>query len=168
MLIDKKLADLFLYHYKAVMVFLNGGAEPDGFKGYGFLRPLIFKDNEDLEEGITDIVGIDFFNSIKSGIFGKFVYLKKYQKGYILKSIDTGKYYQVAALTTPLEELIGDYSVIETAIIPYTNKLVCDGLILSCGVSIGKNMAKEIRDGYWEAKRSGELIKNLQINQERV
>lgn len=165
MLIDKKLADLFLYNYKAVMAFLNGGAEPDGIKEYASLRSLIFKDIDDIEEDIKGIVGIDFFNSIKSGVFGKFVYLKKYQKGYILINIDTGKYYQVAALTTPLEELIGDYSVIDTAIIPYENQLVCDGLVLSHSVSIGKNMAKEIRDGYWEAKRSGELIINAQANQ---
>ena len=142
------------------MAFLNGGAEPDGIESYASLRPLIFENIDDIEEGITGIVGVDFVNSMKSGVFGKFVYLKKYQKGYILQNIDTGKYYQVSALTTPLEELAGEYSVIDTAIIPYAKKLVCDGLVLSHGVSIGKNMAKEIRDGYWEAKRSGELITN--------
>ena len=145
MLIDKKLADVFLSHYKAVMAFLNGGAEPDGIKAYASLRPLVFENIDAIEEGITGIVGQDFVSSIKSGIFGKFVYFKKYQKGYILQNIDTGKYYQVAALTTPLEKLAGEYSVIDTAIIPYANRLVCDGLVLSHGVSIGKNMAKEIR-----------------------
>jgi hypothetical protein len=160
MLIDTKFADVFLSHYKAVMAFLNGGAEPDGIKAYVSLRPLIFQSIGDIEKDITDMVGSDFVRSIKSGIYGEFVYLKKYQKGYILQNIDTGKYYQVAALTTPLEELIDEYSVIDTAIIPYANQLVCDGLVLSHGVHIGKNMAKEIRDGYWVAKRSGELITN--------
>lgn len=160
MLIDKQIADVFLTHYKAVMSFLNDGIEPDGVEAYASLRPLIFESIEEIEKDITGIVGQDFVSSIKSGISGKFVYLKKYQKGYILQKIDTGKYYQVSALTTPLEKLVGEYCVIDTAIIPYANKLVCDGIVLSHGVSIGKNMAAEIRGGYWAAKRAGELIIN--------
>lgn len=140
------------------MAVLNGGCCPDDIQGYASLRPLIFQNIDSLEKEISSVVDQSFISSIKSGVYGKFVYLKKYQKGYILQHIDTNKYYQVAALTTPLEELIGEYCLITTAIIPYANQLVCDGLVLSHGVIIGKNMAKEIRDGYWQAKKSGELI----------
>lgn len=61
-------------------------------------------------------------------------------------------------LTTPLDDLVEEYSIIETALIPYANKIVCDGLILGSGILIGKNMAKELREGYWAAKRSGESV----------
>jgi len=159
MLIDKKVADTFLSNYKTVMAFLNDGSCPGNIQEYASLRPLIFQNIDSLEKEISNIVDQNFISSIKSGVCGKFVYLKKYQKGYILQHIDTNKYYQVAALTTPLEELIGEeYCLISTAIIPYANQLVCDGLVLSHNVIVGKNMAKEIRDGYWQAKKSGELI----------
>jgi len=160
MLIDKRMADVFLNHYKAIMSYLNDGVEPDGVKAYASLRQIIFERIEEFEDDVKGIVGQDFVSSIKSGNFGQFVYLKKYQNGYILQHIDTGKYYQVSALTTPLEKLVDEFCVIDTAIIPYANKLVCDGLVLSHGVSIGKNMATEIRNGYWAAKRAGELIVN--------
>jgi len=161
MLINKKLADEFLSKYKAVMAFINKGVCPDGIEEYASIRPLIFENTDDIESGVSDIVGLDFIKSIRSGVCGKFVFLKKYHKGYVLQNIDSGKYYQVAALTTPLEELAGEYSIIDTAILPYANQLVCDGLVISHGVSIGKNIAKEIRDGYWLAKRSRELITNV-------
>jgi len=160
MVIDKKMADTFLCHYKAIMTLLNNGVEPDGLQAYASLRQLLFDKIDEIEAEILGAVGFEFVSSIKSGVFGKFVYLKKYQNGYILQNIDTGKYYQALGLTTPLEEIVTEYSVIDTAIIPYADTLVCDGLILSQGVSVGKNMATDIRQGYWDAKRSGELLIN--------
>lgn len=160
MLIDKRLADVFLSHYKAIMAFLNSGVEPSSIKAYASLRPLIFEKINEIEKEMVGTVGFEFINAIKSGVFGKYVYLKKYKNGYILKNIETERYYQVSGLTTPLEEIVPEYSVIDTAIIPYANTLVCDGLILSHGIRLGKNMATEIRNGYWVAKRSKELITN--------
>jgi hypothetical protein len=159
MLIDKKSADEFLFRYKAVMAFLNDGAEPVDIELYAALRSHIFEKIAEIAEDVEGIAGPDFVHALKSGLFGKFIYLKKYQKGYILKHVDSGKYYEVVALTTPLEEIVPEYSVIDTAIIPYANRLMCDGLVCSYGIYIGKNMAREIRDGYWLARRAGELVK---------
>ena len=160
MLIEKKMADIFICHYKAIMTLLNGGVEPDGLQAYTSLRHVLFDKIDEIEVEIIGTVGSEFVSSIKSGIFGKFVYLKKYKNGYILQNIGTGKYYQASGLTTRLEEIVTEYSVVDTAIIPYADTLVCDGLFLSHGVSVGKNMATEIRKGYWDAKRSGELLIN--------
>lgn len=160
MLIDKSIADDFLARYKAVMTFLNGGEVPADIAAYASLRSLLFEKLYEVDDELIRMTGVEFVNTLKRGIFGRFVYLKKYQKGYVLQNIDSGNYYQVSALTTPLEDFVSDYSLIDTAILPYSSSLVCDGLVLSHGVCIGKNMAKDIRDGYWDAKRSGELNTN--------
>jgi hypothetical protein len=141
------------------MAFLNDGVEPVDVKLYAALRLQVFERIDEIAEAVEGIAGQDFVHALKSGLFGKFIYLKKYQKGYILKHVDSGKYYEMVALTTPLEEIVPEYSFIDTAIIPYANRLVCDGFVRSYGIYIGKNMAREIRDGYWLVKRAGELVK---------
>lgn len=160
MLIDKDLANIFLDKYKDVMRYINGGNYPTSIEEYAKLRPVVFERIDEVISNYQEVVGPNFINSLKSAILGTFVYLKKYRKGYILQYIETGTYYQVSALNTPLEEITAEYSVIETAIFSLEKKLVCDGLIVSNNMIVGKNMAKEIRDGYWKAKRSGELVVN--------
>ena len=83
----------------------------------------------------------------------------------MLLDTESGVYYRVVALTTPLEELLPEFCYIETAIVPFENYLICDGLVFSKNISIGKNMAKEVRNGYWEAKRTGKLVKSANITQ---
>ncbi|MGF1574245.1 MAG: hypothetical protein ACFCU1_14395 [Sumerlaeia bacterium] len=153
MLINKKMANTFLVHYKAIMSFLNGGVEPEDVHTYVSIRPRIFANIEYIEEYIKKIVGEEFLRSVKLGVYGKFIYLKKYQKGYVLRNIESGKYYQVLSLTTPLEEHLGEYSIIETAIMPYANKIVSDGLVLRHEVGIGNRMISGIREDYRSAKK---------------
>ena len=54
-----------------------------------------------------------------------------------------------------------DFSIIETALVPYKGLIVCDGLIVNKNILLGKNMTKNCRDGYFQAKRSGDLIREL-------
>jgi hypothetical protein len=158
MLVDGKLAEIFLEKYKAIMTYLNDGKCPDSIEEYAFFRSSIYGHMDQIKENMLDIIGQDFYGSIESGIFGQFAFLKRYKQGYILQHLDTGIFYQAWCLTTPLDELIEEYSIIETALIPYSNRIICDGLILGGGVLIGQNMTKELRDAYWAAKRAGELI----------
>jgi hypothetical protein len=156
MLVDKCVADEFLSKYKKLFWFLNEQQEPENLNCYVDLRPRIFEK----EKKFNRIVGDDFCNSIESAVFGKFVFLKKYKNGYIFQNVETEIYYQVYGLNSPLEQLTEEYSIIETAILPFNGMLVCDGLIARQGITIGKNMAKEIREGYWLAKKSGNLVVN--------
>ena len=158
MLIEDQLADIFLQKYKGIMAYLNEGQYPDSIEEYTSLRSSIYENINQIKEDMFEMIGQDFFRSIESGVFGKFTFLKRYKQGYILQHIETGIFYQVFCLTTPLDDLVEEYSIIETALIPYANKIVCDGLIIRSGVLIGNGMAKELRDGYWAAKRSGELV----------
>ena len=161
MLIHKEIADTFLEKYKNVMTHLNGGVLPSGIEEYAALRPKIYERIEDIDKNCRELVGEQFIESLRLAVCSTFVYLKKYQNGYVLQDTESGVYYQVVALTTPLEELLPEFCYIQTAIAPFKNHLICDGLVLSKNVLIGKNMAKEIRDGYWEAKRTGELVKSV-------
>ncbi|GJL72470.1 MAG: hypothetical protein NMNS01_16690 [Nitrosomonas sp.] len=160
MLIHKELADTFLEKYKNVMAHLNDGILPSGIEEYAALRPEIYKRIEDIDENCRELVGKQFIESLRSAAYSTFVYLKKYRNGYVLQDTESGVYYQAVALTTPLEELLPEFCYIETAVVPFNNYFICDGLVLSKNILIGKNMAKEIRDGYWEAKRAGELVVN--------
>ncbi|MCP5275703.1 MAG: hypothetical protein H6936_12815 [Burkholderiales bacterium] len=160
MLICKEQADTFLEKYKSIMTYLNGKTVPSGIEKYVALRTKIYECIEDIDKNCNELVGKQFIESLRSAICTNFVYLKKYRNGYVLQDTESGIYYQVAALTTPLEEFLPEFCYIETAIVPFENYLICDGLVVSRNVLIGKNMVKEIRDGYWEAKRTGELIVN--------
>ncbi len=160
MLIREEQADIFLEKYKSIMTHLNGRVLPSGIEEYAALRSEIYEHIEDIDKNCKELVGEQFIESLRSAICTNFVYLKKYRNGYILQDAKSGIYYQVAALTTPLEEFLPEFCYIETAIVPFENYLICDGLVFSNNVLIGKNMAKRIRDGYWEAKRTGELVVN--------
>ena len=160
MLIQKSHSDSFLQNYKLAMALINNGQYPEDINEYGELREELFDRIDEIETELSNALGVEFVESIKQGSFGKYVYLKKYQKGYVLKNLGNGKFYQVLALTTPLEALVPEYRIIDTAILSYKGYLICDGLVNHQGVVLGKNMSKEVRDEYWQEKRSGYSIEN--------
>ncbi len=160
MLVSKDVSDSFLEKYKSLMTHFNDGREPGEINAYIHLRKLLFEHLRQENKAIVNIVGNDFYHCLKQAHYGEFIYLKKYRAGYVFKKLDDDLYYQALALTTPLDEIIEDYSVIEVALIPYKSCLICDGLIVRRHILIGKNMAKELREGFWTAKRSGELVTN--------
>ncbi|WP_252177042.1 hypothetical protein [Endozoicomonas sp. 4G] len=160
MLVQKSCSDSFIENYKLAMALINNGQYPEDVNEYGGLREELFDRIYEIEKELSDALGVDFVETIKQGLFGKYVYLKKYQKGYVLKNIDNGKFYQVLALTTPIEDLVPEYSIIKTAILSYKENLICDGLVIHQGVFLGKNMSKEIRNEFWQEKRAGNLIEN--------
>lgn len=161
MLVDQEIADDFLFRYKQLLYFLNDDVEPEELTDYVQIRNLLYENLESEQQQYKAIVGADFLNSLLLAKLGKFVYQKKYRKGYVLMDVKGSTYYQVLALTTPLEHVVHEYSVIQTAIVLFKDQLLCDGLIQHQGVLIGKNMSKELRDGYWDARRSGELVISL-------
>jgi|TARA_B110000263_G_C15237271_1_gene477626 hypothetical protein len=159
MLVDESVASEFLSVYKQLFWFLNASQEPENIEQYVKLRPSIYQERD--KQKFKDVVGSEFITSLENAVFGKFVFLKKYQKGYVFHNIENEFYYQVYGLNSLIEDLVEEYSIIETAIIPFKNVLVCDGLIVEQGMTLGKNMAREIREGYWLAKRSGGLVVNV-------
>lgn len=49
----------------------------------------------------------------------------------------------------------------EATFIPFRDVIISDGLVMPYNIVIGKNMAKQFKDVYMSAKKSGTLIKSL-------
>ncbi|MBE7374753.1 hypothetical protein [Pseudomonas lopnurensis] len=158
MLLKPELASEFLLKYKAILTHINSGQPPSDIKEYVAARSKLYDDRACFSSALTKAAEIDFAESLKSAVYGEFIYLKKYKSGYIFKKLDTGIFYQATALTSPLKNLVHDYSIIKTALLPFPNQLVCDGLISGANTLLGRNLAKEVREAYWEAKKSGQVV----------
>lgn len=163
MLIPEEHADLFLKKYQLIMAYLNEGVMPGGMEEFAALREDVYLAFEDEEDVYKEIAGSSFVDSLKAASFGNFVYLKKYKDGYVFQNIESGRYYRALALTTNLEEFLPEFCVVTTALVPYNDYLVCDGLVFMSNTLLGKNMIKDVRDGYWEAKRNGSLITAIDV-----
>ena len=158
MLLKPELASEFLSKYKSILTHINSGQPPSDIKEYVAARSKLYDDSASFNSALKKAEEIDFVEPLKSAVHGEFVYLKKYKNGYVFKKLDTGIFYQVTALTSPLENLVHEYSIIKTALLPFPNQLVCDGLISGGNTLLGKNLAKEIREAYWEAKKAGNVV----------
>lgn len=158
MYVPENISSEFLAQYKTVMRLLNGNVEPQGVKEFASLRPLIYERLSEIESNFFDSITEIFIAALRRAEYGRYVYMKKYKNGYAIYSLSSKKFFLCKALTSPLEELIEPYSLIETVILPFKGYLLCDGLVVRHGVRIGKNMSKELHQGYMEAKKNGGLI----------
>lgn len=158
MLIPSEIAQEFLDKYKLLMRLINKGEEPNDKEEYATLRALLYEKIDEMESLFSDAVGLDFVQSLRQVVFGRFVYLKKYKNGYALYSSKPAKYYLCKALTSPLDELLNPYTMIKTAIIPFQGYLLCDGLILTYNVYFSKRIEKDFRDGYWAAIKDATIL----------
>jgi hypothetical protein len=125
-LLETTSANAFLAQYKRLLCAI--AAKPLKIRNdYSEARKTLYKD------GLNKCFAFD------SSYEESFVYAKKYRSGYALKASDD-TWFCVKALTTPLEEMIPEWCVIDTAVLPYCGLIVCDGLIVDRHVSIGPNM----------------------------
>jgi hypothetical protein len=157
MLVKDETAQRFLAAYKELIKALNQGVEPTSMEQYAKLRDQIYDYRDNHPQVYDNAVSPDWLAIIKQTVFGDFIYLKKYQKGYVFQDVNTGTFYQVLGLTTPLEETLSEYMIVKTALVPFEGQWLCDGLLYHKAL-IGKNMAKELRDAYAEAKKQKQVI----------
>jgi hypothetical protein len=159
MLVDSFTAARFLVSYKTLLAEVNGGKKPEGVKEFVRCRGLLFANPAKIGEYRG--AGEDIKDAVRKAVYGRFIFLKKYKGWYAFQYMTTGRYYAALALTSPIESMLEDFSVIWTALVPWRGGIVCDGLIAGESILLGKNMMRECRQGYMEAKRCGELIKEL-------
>ena len=159
MLTNSRIANAFLASYKAILAEVNDGERPQDTDEYVECRDLLYSDLVSIAEckSISD----DFKDALGKAIYGQFIYLKKYKNWYAFKHLDTNRYFAALGLTSPIEEMVEEFSLIETALVPYQGIIVCDGLIVNKNVLLGPNMMKECRDGYHQARKSGNLIREI-------
>jgi hypothetical protein len=141
-LLDPSLAGTFLMQYKRLLCTI--ASKPmENIIDYTEARNMLYKNGFNKRYAFDSSYGESFVLAVRSSIYGMFIYAKKYKQGYAFKGSDNN-WLCIKALTTPLEELIPDWIVIDTAILPYEGFLVCDGLIVNQQVLIGPNMIKSM------------------------
>ena len=141
-LLDFSLASAFLLQYKRLL----GAVAAKPMKSnndYNEARNVLYKDGLNKLYVFDSSYEKSFVHAVRSAIHGMFIYAKKYKQGYALKASDNA-WLCVNALTTPLEEMIPDWVVINTAVLPYGGFLVCDGLVVNRQTYIGPNMIKSM------------------------
>ncbi len=136
------LSRAFLAQYKRLLGDI-AGTPMKTIDDYNEARMVLY------EEGLNKSYVFDssyeksFVCAVRGGIYGMFIYAKKYKNGYALKS-SSNEWLCVKALTTPLEEMIPEWVVIDTAVVPYCGFLVCDGLVVNRHTYVGPNMIKSM------------------------
>ena len=141
-LLDSSFASAFVMQYKRLLGTIV--AKPlKNITDDIDARNMLYKDGFNKRYVFDSSYEESFVLAVRSAIYGMFIYAKKYKQGYALKGSDNAWFY-VMALITPLEELIPDWVVIDTAVLQYGGFLVCDGLIENRQTYIGPNMIKSM------------------------
>jgi hypothetical protein len=140
-LLDPSLAGTFLMQYKRLLGAI-ANKPMDDINDYIAARDKLYKKGFNKRYAFDSSYDESFILAVRSSFYGMFIYAKKYKQGYAFKRSSDNTWLCVKALTTPLEELIPDWFVVDTAILTYKGFLVCDGLIANRQVSIGPNMIK--------------------------
>ena len=151
----------FLSNYKALIEAVTG-ISPDGFEEWLDARDKMLgswqqaKVSQQLSEN-------PIYQVLPQAVYGQFCFLKKYKSHYALQHVDSKQFFAVQVLSTPLNEMLPEYSMVETCLLSFNGLIVCDGLLRGSGIILGNKMAKSMRLAYWDAKRSGELIEQFNM-----
>ena len=161
MLISPQYANQFLKNYKALLTAILG-FKPSSLDEWVEGRLALMNTlTEDPAYVQTLELDVEFKVGLSEAVYGDFCFLKRYKNYCALQHLESGVFFGVSSLTTPLEEMIPEYSIITTGVIPFSGVMVCDGLVQASNMILGKNYARSMRDGYWEAKRDGSLVLNV-------
>ncbi len=95
---------------------------------------------------------------------GKYIMERHLKKGSIFISEEDEKVYQVQGITSTWEEMFPEVPLpilMKATLIPFRDVIISDGLVIAYPVLIGKNMAKQFKDMYMEAKKDGRVIRTF-------
>jgi hypothetical protein len=111
-------------------------------------------------EGLTEQDKIDA-EAWKRYIAGQFVALKHTKNHTIFMPLEDAQVaYAANSLTSDLGEMLDTPVVVNTVLLPFRSKILCDGLI-SFGVFIGRNMHAGLNDEFKKLKKSGKLLTQI-------
>ncbi len=150
-LIEPDLAASFLAQYKLLLSEVTG-KELISLKDFTHARDKLYEKEINLIYSFDDRYDKLFISAVQNGIYGTFIYGKKYKQGYALKD-KNNNWHCVKCLTTPLEELLPDWIVIDTAILEFNGHKICDGLINSRNMFIGENMIHDMKQELKEERK---------------
>ena len=170
MILSPEHAQEFLNLYKPLLQFIflkEFREEVKSLENYIEARDILFEDTNVVNEFISSEENINknkkiILKNIQNGIKETFIYLKTLKRHSLLLSSSSNLIYCVLGITDSIEQLIPDkFSIIDTAILNFGNKIICDGLIRHHNVTIGKNMRKDISLKYKLVRENNQLIKYI-------
>lgn len=170
MILSPEHAQEFLNLYKPLLQFIflkEFREEVKSLENYIEARDILFEDTNVVNEFISSEENINknkkiILKNIQNGIKETFIYLKTLKRHSLLLSSSSNLIYCVLGITDAIEQLIPDkFSIIDTAILNFGNKIICDGLIRHHNVTIGKNMRKDISLKYKLVRENNKLIKYI-------
>jgi hypothetical protein len=168
MILSPEHAQEFLNLYKPLLQFIflkEFREEVKSLENYIEARDILFEDTNVVNEFISSEENINkkiILKNIQNGIKETFIYLKTLKRHSLLLSSSSNLIYCVLGITDAIEQLIPDkFSIIDTAILNFGNKIICDGLIRHHNVTIGKNMRKDISLKYKLVRKNNQLIKYI-------
>jgi hypothetical protein len=142
-LLEPSLAARFLAQYKQLLSEV-AGRPLDGASDFAAARHALYEDDRHRDYPMpSDTYDSQLVEAVRGANYGTFIYAKKYKQGYALKD-QHGDWHCVTALTTPLEDLVPEWVLVDTAILPFHGVSLCDGLVVSRNVLIGRNMIHEM------------------------
>ena len=161
-LLDFSLSRVFLAQYKRLLADI--AAKPmKTIDDYNEARKVLYEEGLNKSHVFDSSYDKSFVCAIKGAIYGMFIYAKKYKDGYALKA-SNNEWLCVKALTTPLEEMIPEWVVIDTAVVPYSGFFVCDGLVVNRHTYIGPNMIKSMTQELKTERKKWSSNKAIQRN----
>lgn len=157
MLLDETEALEFLDRYKRLISDCLG-REPSSLEEWLTARDAMLAElaTGSLENEQTELAEV--IAAATEAVVGDFCFLKRYRDHCAFFHLESQLFYAVRALTTPIEEIVADFTLIRACLVPFRGKIICDGLISNRNVGLGRNYEKQVRDGYWAAKNEGGLI----------
>jgi hypothetical protein len=170
MILSPEQAQEFLTIYRPLLQFIflkEFREEVKSLEDYIEARDILFEDTNIVNEFVSHKENINknqkiILKNIQNGIKETFIYLKTLKRHSLLLSSSSNLIYCVLGITDSIEQLIPyKFSIIDTVILNFENKIICDGLILHHNVTIGKNMRKDINFQYKLAKENNQLIKYI-------
>ena len=98
-------------------------------------------------------------------VAGHFLIERYLKKGAIFVSAEEPvRVYLVLALYDEFSEMLPSYalpSYVQTVLLPFRERIIYDGLLVTQSVMFGSNMRSSFRETYMRAKQRGEIIESL-------
>lgn len=108
---------------------------------------------------------IQILSGWKTRVSGSFVILKQLKNYTILIHIENGgKIYGVTGISEPIPEVIHSCALpvyADMVLVPFGDRIVYDGIVLSYNMKLGSNIRKNINAQYMAVKEKYGIITNL-------
>lgn len=97
----------------------------------------------------------------KDAVGGRFVFFRQLKKHLVaIETGESGRVFGILGLTQPLDEIVSQQfpALVETILMPFRGRIVCDGLISSFAIYIGPGLRRSLGETYRAAKDEGSIL----------